>query len=293
MAKRSYDELLACNFKSARLSELNEAGREKFGKTWRNVDTIQDALAALRNGVMPSAVVPVAAPQSAAPARDVQSFTDIIGEREAPPELEPTTIPPGSDFKMTTVTAAGIGRLPNLGSVGKWQGRMRRVTIHKMDQMSGSEALQVGWDGVIWTIAYEQTVDMPWPYWESLRNTDFIDDRSEKVTEWVRDDEKRLFAVRTPRRIPTVSYTDHGDVPGTEAFPRDYTEYFRNIALKSQCFGGYNRAALVTVYNIVIERRDAEFFRSMSDYDIRVAIASRLGPDVERLMMDVVFEQAG
>jgi hypothetical protein len=189
-------------------------------------------------------------------------------------------------------------KVPNLRPTGRWEGRMRRVTIHKSNQQSRSEGYKVGWEGNLWTIKYEQTVDMPWPYWQSLLNTDFIDDRSDAVTKWVTGEDGQLTCERTSRRLKTVQYTDHGDVPGTESLPEDYFHFYLDEAKRTACFEGFSRAALMMIHNTLREPRgpkyneeafNATYFRDMKDVDIRIRIAETLGPDVEALMQDAVY----
>lgn len=211
-----------------------------------------------------------------------------------------TAQPPSSGDKRPPQRIGG-GKVPNLKPSGRWEGRMRRVTIHKSDEKSGSGAYTVGWEGHLWRIAYEQTVDMPWPYWQSLLNTDFIDDRSEAVTKWEHDQEGRLICTRTSRRLRTVRYTDHGDVPGTEELPESYADFYRREALRTNCFAGFQRAALMMIHNTLREPRgkhyneeafNAAFFRDMKDIDIRIRIAEALGPDIESIMTDESYAVA-
>ena len=223
----------------------------------------------------------------------VKAWTVAEGEDDPTAQPLPTSLP-----KPPTAAALAkvFGKLPNLKSTGKWDGRARRVTIHKTDQMSKSTGYKVGYEGILWTIAYDKTVDMPWPYWQSLKNTDLLDDCSEEVTEWVKTEDGRMEAHRTPRWIRTVNFTDHGDVPGTENLPEDFSMFFRSEAKKTKCFEGFSRAALTMIHNILIEPRNkpfnAEYFGKMEDIDIRIAIAQVLGPSVEELLMNEVYAES-
>lgn len=208
------------------------------------------------------------------------------------------TLQPPTAGDTTPKQRVGGNRIPNLRPTGKWEGRMRRVTIHKTDENTQSGAKRIGWEGILWTIAFDTPVDMPWPYWQSLINTDFIDDRSDNVTKWVRDETGKLSCERTSRAIKTVRYTDHGDVPGTEHLPEDYVSYFRSEALRTNCFNGFPRAALMMVHNILLEPAgdvrafNALYFRDLQDVDLRIKIAGALGPQVEDIMNNVVYAEA-
>lgn len=231
-------------------------------------------------------------------------ITDDELRRRLVQDFKPTedgpapTMQPPSHGERAPVTRTPNGKIPNLRVSGKWEGRMRRVTIHKFREESQSGAQKIGWEGVFWTIAYEQTVDMPWPYWQSLLNTDFIDDRSDEVTEWVPDKKQKgkLMCVRTSRRIPTIRYTDHGDTPGTENLPESYLQHFQREAARTGCFKGFSRQALMMIHNILLEPYgdvkafNALYFRDLKDVDLRIKIAGALGPEVEQMMNDSVYD---
>lgn len=201
------------------------------------------------------------------------------------------------------VEQRAIGHMPNLRPTGKWEGRKRRVTIHKFSESSPDYAVTLGFNGEKWSPPMNVPVDMPWGYWQSLLNTDFIDDRSDAVTKWPRDEETgKISCVRTSRRIKTQRYTDHGDVPGTENLPRDYSEFFQREAKRTNCFRGYSRSALMTIHNILIEPYgktatgtavvfDTAYFQHMSNLDLRIKIANPLGPEVVAIMETESFEQ--
>lgn len=214
-----------------------------------------------------------------------------------------TMHPPAS--RDTTPGRAAVqkaaGRIPNLRPTGKWEGRMRRVTLRKFSENSPDYAVTLGWEGVKWTPPMDVPVDMPWPYWQSLYETDFIDDRSDAVTKWPRDEETgKISCIRTSRRLKTQRYEDHGDVPGTEDLPRDYAEFFQREAKRTHCFRDYSRSALMTIHNILVEPYgktatgtavvfDTAYFQHMSVLDIRIAIAKPLGPEVVAIMDEESF----
>lgn len=213
-----------------------------------------------------------------------------------------TTLPP-SHGDPVQKQRVGANRIPNLRPTGPWEGRKRRVTLLKPDEHTRSGAKRIGWEGVLWTIKYDEPVDMPWPYWQALLNTDFLDDRSEKVTKWDHDEEGRLTCERTSRKMVTIPRIDHGDVPGTEHLPVDYSDYFRREAIRTHCFRGYSKSALMTIHNMLIEPRgktstgqpvqfDTVYFQHMTDVDIRIAISKPLGPEISSIMDDESFALA-
>lgn len=206
-----------------------------------------------------------------------------------------TALPPTHHARAPSQKLAG-NKIPNLRPTGKWEGRMRRVTIRKKDQESKSGAFKIGWEGVLWAIAYDTPVDMPWPYWESLKNTDFLDDRSLNVTKFDHAEDGQLIVTRTPRWIKTVMYDDHGDVPGTENLPESYFDFYLKEARRTNCFEGFSRQALMMIHNTLIEPKktpfDAVYFRDMKDVDIRLAIAQVMGPEILDMMNNAVYDDA-
>ncbi len=212
----------------------------------------------------------------------------------------PTMQPPASGDTVPKPRVAGA-RIPNLRPTGKWEGRMRRVTVHKFAESSPDHAVTLGWEGIKWNVPLDVTVDMPWPYWQSLYHTDFIDDRSDAVTKWPVDPETgKISCERTSRRIKTQRYEDHGDTPGTENLPEDYVGYFRSEAHRTNCFERHNRSALMAIHNILLEPRgpkyneeafNATYFRDMKDIDIRIRIAGALGPDMEAMLNEAVYAE--
>lgn len=179
--------------------------------------------------------------------------------------------------------------LPNLSSTGKWEGRMRRVTIIKRDNTQADYAQPVGWNGLIWNVPVGVPVDMPWPYYESVKNTLLWDTGSDAVSEYVRDKGGRVSKIVTPTATETIRLVDHGDVPGTEDLPTSYYHHFMREALRSSGFEGYKRAKLIAIRQILKETEPVTFFRDMTDYDIRLEIAVVLGPQVEEILMNEQF----
>ena len=182
--------------------------------------------------------------------------------------------------------------IPNLGSTGKWEGRKRLVTIIKRDNTKQDYAQPVGWDGVIWNVPVGVPVEMPWPYWESLKNTKLLDSGSDAVSKWERGQDGRMFKIVTPTLTDTIRHIDHGDVPGTEELPTSYWDFFFHEARKTNCFYGKSRSMLVHVHNILMEPKPMTFYRDMKDDDIRLAIAQSLGTEIENVLQSQMYAEA-
>lgn len=217
------------------------------------------------------------------------------------------TMHPASHGERSPTARTPNGKIPNLRVSGKWEGRMRRVTIYKFREESQAGAQKIGWEGVFWAVPLGVKVDMPWPYWQSLAGsehptlghvggTDFIDHCSNDVTEWVKEKDGKLVAHRTPRRLATIRFEDHGDTPGTEHLPESYLQHFQREAARTGCFKGFSRQALMMIHNILLEPYgdvkafNALYFRDLKDVDLRIKIAGALGPEVEQMMNDSVYD---
>ena len=189
----------------------------------------------------------------------------------------------------------GLGRIPNLGLSGKWEGRMRRVTVHNPDPESARETITVGWEGYPWTIAYGVEVDMPWPYWESLRSAVVRDEGSDKVVTWEAIKGRGFRKVINATERLTHNYTDHGDVPGTESLPTCYSDFFRRKAMETACFKEIPHAMLLRVYEILFDGPPVDRDHKLVQLDhtqLRWRIAQRLGPELVSVMNNEIFEAA-
>lgn len=265
--KRALGKLLTNNFADATREEMREAYAQKFQRPLENDESITDE--SLRQMLAAAFTQPVV-PTAQAPHQDV---------------IPPPRILPARDPAMRT-------KIPQLNPSGRWDGRMRRCTFRQRHGSPNQQCESVGWNGLVWNILLDTPVDMPWPYYLAALNTLMKDEGSLEVSDWVKQKDKRLMKVVTPRYIKTVNFDDHGDVPGTENLPIDYVDYFQREAERTRVFSKYGRPALVMIHNILHEQLPMTFFRDMSDADIRMAIAVRLGTHYEQILQDEFYEEA-
>ncbi len=223
-----------------------------------------------------------------------ESFTDeelrtvVQGSREQRSEPRVATMePPQPEGEPTPVKAKGI---PNLGTTGKWGGRMRRVTLQRRTDTQEAYCQPVGWNGLIWNVPVGVPVDMPWPYYESMRNTQLRDDGSDAVSRYERDGKGKVTKIITPTVKDTIPFIDHGDVPGTENLPTSYFDFFTREAKATECFKNKTRSALIGIHNILFEQMPMFAFRDMTNHDIRLKIAMALGGDIEDIMRDEQYD---
>lgn len=207
-----------------------------------------------------------------------------------------TMEPPHSDDAVAAPIIAGVpkktplGAIPNLGQTGKWGGRKRLVTFHKMSDKQ--EVQPLGWNGLIWYAPLGQRLEVPWPYWYAAQNCKLWDTGSDDVTRWVKTRDGRLEKHVTPVAKDTIRYEDHGDVPGTEDLPIDYLDFFRRKAEETKMFAGFGRALLVMIFNYLHEPQPMWYFRDMRDEDVRIRIAQTLGTPFEQMLQNELWDAA-
>jgi len=208
-------------------------------------------------------------------------------------------LPPGERIAAATKAAGvtlipqpkigALGRIPNLSSTGKWEGRKRRVQFALANNPEGT--ITLGWDGTQkWTIQTPDIVDMPWPYWQRVKDSVLVDDKSNKARKFKHDDDGKLYVTTKPKKTAVYQYVDLGDVPGTENLPTSYWEFFRNEALKNHCFRGFGRTALVMVYNKLRDQQTSKFFEGKDNMALRRLIAEILDPSLVQLMDEEAYE---
>lgn len=186
----------------------------------------------------------------------------------------------------------GVGRIPNLIPNAQWEGRRRRVMVTNRDPESEKETFTLIYEGMPWDVRYGQQVDMPWPYWEILKNAVVRDESSDNVTTWERT-KKGWNKITTPKERPLENYTDLGDTPGTENLPTSYFDFFQQRARATNCFRELKIPMLLMIYERLYDNPplDREFRPVQLDaIQLRVKIAQKLGPDLVSAMNSEMFE---
>lgn len=199
--------------------------------------------------------------------------------------------------KEAPIQTSSIGKIPNLGPHGAWEGRKRRVTVHNpFPPESLHKAFSIGWEGVNWYVLFDQPVDMPWPYWEALRNAIRIDKDSVKAVSWVKDEATgQLDRVSNAIKTPVYHFTDHGDVPGTEGLPQGYIEFFRDAARRTSVFRDSKPALLLLAYAKLFDGPPTDKNHQNVQLDhtaLRVRIAERLGTEFVNLLNEEIYTAA-
>lgn len=205
-----------------------------------------------------------------------------------------TMAPPPKD-DLGIPTSKLVGRIPNLGVSGKWEGKKRTVMVINPDPKSECKTVSIVWEGIPWDFNYGERVDMPWPYWNVLKDAKFRDERSDDVTEWNRNKKGKWIRTMNPIEYPMHNYQDYGDTPGTEHLPESYFDFFRQRAIATDCFRELKIPMLLMIHERLFDGppRDREHRNIQLDaITIRLRIAERLGPELVTLLNSEIFEAA-
>lgn len=216
------------------------------------------------------------------------------GPQRAPGEREATD---GRVVALPQPKVGKLGAIPNLSSIGRWEGRMRRVSLGATG--TAAETITLGWDGAQrWTIEVPDVVDMPWPYWCRIRDSVHVDNLSNKARKFKFNEETEQLEIVVRKdaktglpgiRRPVYNYQDMGDVPGTEHLPTSYFEYFQEQAKATECFRGFNRQALQLIYSKIRDVGNSDVFEKKDATDIRMMIAKVLGPEAVLQMNTEIY----
>ena len=187
-----------------------------------------------------------------------------------------------------------LRRMPNLGSSGKWEGKWRRLEYIKTDPKGNEDVITIRWEELKIDLIHKQVQDVPYPLYEQLlaakeytlirKYGHFKDTGTSK--------DGRLYVEESIKEENKYNFIDHGDVPGTEDKYRDFLYYFRDVASQTKVFEGVSRTLLTKIYNICYGTTPMTALIGISDQDLRIKIASFLGPDYEQMMTEELYGSA-
>jgi len=207
----------------------------------------------------------------------------------SPMKLEPKS-------NVTSIDEAVVPELrkmPNLSGNGKWEGRMRRVKYTRQTASKYEDALPVRWEEAFVKLKHNEVTDIPYPFYHNLMSainitltTEIVADKTPGVPRGT----KVVEILETHE--PKYNITDLGDVPGTEHLPENYGDFFRQVARKTTMLKGVSRAWLLKIHTILFGVTPITELVHVSDQDIRLKIATRLGPEFEQLMADELYGTA-
>ncbi|KAF1008996.1 MAG: hypothetical protein GAK28_00628 [Luteibacter sp.] len=199
--------------------------------------------------------------------------------REAIGTVEGTLPPPSVEAIAAAApkpAAAGFtlsSTPPNLGPSGRWGGRYRRVRLSKTDYYQNFVGFPISWEGQIKYFHFDTELDMPWPYYEALRNMIEI-----QVSKDLSADGRSVITKETRR--PVIPFSDLGDTPGTEGLPCSMIEYVQEVAKSSSHFAGATRRDLVRVMRWLHGPQTNVTTKEMSDEEIRDELLTFIGVDI-------------
>lgn len=229
-------------------------------------------------------------PEESIEGRDLEELRETCQRLTKLDQIRQSAPAPAPEPKTATV-----GRIPNLGPSGKWEGRMRRVKILNPDKNSEKKTVSLAWEGRPWDVLYDTVVDMPWPYWCQLKDAVHRDESSVDVVDWVKDKKGRLSKIVTPVEYPVHNYQDMGDVPGTEDLPESYFDFFKRRAAATDCFRDLRIPMLLLIYERLYDGPPVDRRYNPVQLDaitLRLRIAERLGPEFVTQLNTEMFDAA-
>lgn len=215
---------------------------------------------------------------------------EVTGSRPADPEGEPLEKPQTNVVSIKSQLPS-LRKLPNLygNGNGKWEGRQRRVTYQARSPTDGEQVITARWEELKQDLISGVPTDMPWPLYMNAFNA--VDIHFEKVHDLEKSGKYKGRLITTEVETTTKKYLiqDLGDVPGTEDLPESFYDYFCKIAKQTNMFAKVARPLLLKVHGILYETRSMKEFLGVTDQDIRVEIAVRLGPEYEEMMQAELY----
>lgn len=162
---------------------------------------------------------------------------------------------------------------PNLGAAGRWGGRYRRVRLTKTDFYQKFNAFPLTWEGQTLYFHFDIEVDMPWPYYEVLKNM-----RETRITQKLSADGKSVVKNETTHQV--MPFSDHGDTPGTAHLPCSMIEYVQAVAKSCNHFADTPRRDLIRVMRWLHGPQANVAMKDLSDDDIRDQLLTFIGVDI-------------
>lgn len=187
-----------------------------------------------------------------------------------------------------------LRKLPNLfgNGNGKWEGRMRRVVFQPRSTTEGDQVITARWEELKQDLIAGVPTDMPWPLYMNVLNAEDIHFEKVHDLEKTGKYKGRLITTEVETKSKKYLIQDLGDVPGTEHLPESFYDYFCKIAKQTNMFRNVARPLLLKVHGILYEIRSMKDFLGVTDQDIRVEIAMRLGPQFEEMMQSELYGEA-
>ena len=179
-----------------------------------------------------------------------------------------------SSIRSAAPKAASLSAAPpNLGPSGRWGGRYRRVRLVRTDFYKKFVGFPISWDGAIKYFHFDTDIDMPWPYYEVLRNM-----RETQIIKTLSADGRKAETREVTNQV--LPYSDLGDVPGTEGLPTSMVEYVQRVAVGCDNFAKTERRDLIRVLRWLYGAPANVMAKSLSDDEVRDRILTFIGVDI-------------
>jgi hypothetical protein len=175
-------------------------------------------------------------------------------------------VPSGPKFSLQTTP-------PNLGPSGRWGGRYRRVRLVRTDYYKNFNAFPISWEGALKYFHFDAEIDMPWPYFEALRNM-----RETTITKVLSADGRSAETRTVTNQV--LPFSDLGDTPGTENLPASMVEYVQRVAAAHDNFAATARRDLVRIMRWLHGPQANVTTKDQTDDEIRDDLLTFIGVDI-------------
>ena len=172
----------------------------------------------------------------------------------------------------------------NLTPNGKWEGRRRKVSVPKPENLKGQQAHPFSWGKHMVMVPWNVPVSVPYPIYEILRNGQSFQIEQERTTD------KRGTPKIINHRVEEMRfrYADMGDDPETLNRPTSQREQFRKVAEATEYFKDWNRAQLARL----CKRLALRYERGIDTAEIRDLVLRSLRYDPDMLEDGVFIDEA-
>lgn len=162
---------------------------------------------------------------------------------------------------------------PNLGASGRWSGRYRRIRLVRTDSYKNFNAFPICWEGVQKYFHFDTELDMPFPYYEALKNM-----RETTIIKKLSADGRQVETREVTNQV--LPFSDMGDTPGTEDLPRSMVEYVQWLARGHGFFKSTERRDLVRIMRWLHGPQANVSTKDQTDDEIRDDLLTFIGVDI-------------
>jgi len=195
-------------------------------------------------------------------------YTELLaggtGDDKSAPAFE------GEDLDVDELTSL------NLKAQGKWQGRRRRIVLHRAADHVSTFPQFFAWADLHCYIPFGEECAIPFPIWNILDETT----RGQRLIRKRRvDEDGRIYYEEVWVNSQRFMFSDLGDDPETAHLPRDMHEQFRWMHHKTDSYDGYSLQQfkdMCRMLKVPLTQDNVRTYK-MADYKRRICSTIGLG----------------